>query len=336
MTKVPFLLLLITFSGYSSLAKNDSLSHIKFKTDFERHVFEHLDSVEPLDLLLAISENMSFDKSALIKNKIVAFIESNDKIAQGKETKMVKKIFAKTHSSFFSKYEEVSNFENIFELKEYNCVSATALYSLIFDAYGIPYQVKEAPSHVYTVAYPGTHDILVESTAPTSGYYYATEGDIHNSIQNLISLKYVTQDEVDSMGERAVYDAFFFKVEDINLRELAGLQYHNEAISYADKEDYEAALNAALKCQMIYPSERIDILILGILDMTLTNRRIDTWSEVKNLMVYGTQDNVQPLTFFSYITSVLETPYLLLTMWLGLIVSKITFCIGLMILLRVK
>ena len=83
-----------------------------------------------------------------------------------KETKRIKKVYDIIHSKFLKKYEANSIFTDIFKNGNYNCVTASAIYAYIFDKLDVPYHVKEAPSHVYLIAYPKTHNIYLETTAP--------------------------------------------------------------------------------------------------------------------------------------------------------------------------
>ncbi len=292
-------IVVISLTVTKTIAISDSLTFITYKSDFEKKVFDSLSVAQPLDLLLAISGDMNDLKANKIKSSIeqYALELAKNKAKTSNQVKKVQKIFKLTHAEYLSKYTEISNFNKIFTISEYNCVSATALYSLIFEEMNIPFQIKMAPTHVYSVAYPGTKDIIVESTAPKSGYYYPTDNDISASIKELISLKYISQEEVDSLGSRKVYNNFFFEVEDINLRELASLQYYNEAISHINNQDFDNALNSSLKCQKIYPSDKNDFLVLSILNYKVTGLTFTKLDEMKYIALYCQQAKVEKNTF---------------------------------------
>ncbi len=172
----------------------------------------------------------------------------------------MKLLFELTHKTFFKKYLEVSNFNEIFTQSEYNCVSGTGLYALILEQYKIPFAIKEAPTHVFAIAYPETKGIVIESTAPNNGYLYINESDVEKSVDYLVELKYFTKEEVDSKGVRNIYNDFFFSEEEIDIKELAGLQYYNEAIGFFEDEKFEEAFNSILKLKLLYPSEKTDYI----------------------------------------------------------------------------
>lgn len=207
--------------------------HIQFKSEFEKEVLTNLDNHSSLEMLLAIAENASEGLvSKTYENIKTLKSELNRKKFDSKpEDKRLKLLFDLTHKYFFLKYRDISNFDQIFETKEYNCVSATALYSLILEDYNIPYAIKETPTHVFAIAYPKSKNIVLESTAPKNGYYKPSNNDIQKAVGSLVDLKYYTKEEVEAKGTLAVYNEFFYNEDQIELQKLAGLQYHNEAIS---------------------------------------------------------------------------------------------------------
>lgn len=283
-----FLLLLI-FTINETIGQQKIPEFITFKSDFEKQVLTDPDRHQDIELLIAISENASSEFSQGIQAQIQAFKrELVAKNFEGKsEEKKVKLLFSLMHKNFFQKYRQVSNFDQIFKLNEYNCVSATALYALILKAYNIPFSIKETPTHVYSIAYPQTKSIVLESTAPKDGYHYLDDHTVQKAVGSLVELKYFTQDEVDTKGSRKIYNEFFFNEDEIDLRKLAGLQYHNEAVTFFVEEKYKEALNSNYKATLLYPSEKSEYLNLGILANILSKTEISTTEDVLYLTQYA-------------------------------------------------
>ncbi|MDH5597727.1 MAG: hypothetical protein OEY34_01305 [Cyclobacteriaceae bacterium] len=273
----------ISFSGYGQY------EHIQFKNEYERTILSELENHTDIEILLAISENGS--KS--LENKITSHINalkselSKKKFEAKSEEKKLKLLFDLTHKTFFLKYKEVSNFNEIFNTKEYNCVSATALYSLILNEYNIPYSIKETPTHVFLIAYPSSKDIILESTAPTNGYFNPSSSEIQKAVNSLIELKYYTQEEVESKGIRQVYNEFFYNEDEIDLKKLAGLQYHNEAIKYYSEDNYEQALNSIYKSRLLYPSEKSEFLSYAFLSKILNKTDFTDFKHIKYLAQFA-------------------------------------------------
>ncbi len=261
------------------------LASLDFKSPFEEKVFSNLEEAQDLDLLMAISDGMTEAKVKAITTYISDFKKALEKKKFGSknEEKKLKILFDLTHDRFFDQYIEVSNFYEIFRTREYNCVSATALYALILKSYGIPYQIKETPTHVYAVAYPYTKNILLESTAPQSGYFSPSQKDIERAVEALVESKYIKQSEVDRQGITQVYNNFFYSKDNIDIRQLAGLQYYNETLQHLEKEQYKAALNAVRKSALLYPSEKIDFLESSIMVSIFAESDFDSLDDIRLL-----------------------------------------------------
>jgi len=283
----PILLIILFLS--LTLNVNGQYSHIKFKSDFERKVLTDLDKHSNIDVLLAISENGSDYLTEKVKSKInsLKIDLSNKKFENKAEEKQLKLLFDLTHKNFFAKYREITNFDKIFEAKEYNCVTATALYGLILEEYSIPYSIKETPTHVYIIAYPVTKSIILESTAPKDGYYYPNDGNVQKAVNSLVELKYYTKDEVEAKGVRNIYNEFFYSKDEIDLKKLAGLQYYNEAIVSLSEEKYEDALNSIYKSELLYPSDKTEYLSLILLANILNKTDFKDVNDIKYLTQYA-------------------------------------------------
>ncbi len=286
-TLITFILFLS--ASPSAISQADNFSPVQYKSEFEENVFNNLKDTDAVDLLLAITEEMNPEKAKEIKLTISNFkSELNKRNFQSKkEEKKLKLLFDLTHKSFFEKYEEVSNFNRIFEVKEYNCVSATALYTLILNEYKIPFNIKEAPSHVYSIAYPDSKGIVLESTAPKNGYYSPSTNDIQKAVSSLIELKYITQNEVDVKGVRKVYNDFFYNEENIDFQKLAGLQYYNESLKYFRGENYKQALNSAYKACILYPSDKTKYLKFVLLANVLSKTEFEAYDDIRLLTEYA-------------------------------------------------
>ena len=265
---------------------------IFFKTEFEKEAFTDPQHQKPIDLLLAIS-NSGADKIQWVTSEIEelhTFLLSK-KFQSKTEEKQVKMLFDAAHELFFTKYKEVANFDEIFESKTYNCVSATALYCLLLEKLGIPYAIKETPTHVYSIAYPNAKNIVIESTAPQSGYYSPGSADIQKAVSSLVDMKYYTREEVQTKGVSQVYREFFYGNDQITLTQLAGLQYYNEAVSLMTEEKFKDALSTALKSQKLYASDRIEFLILILLANVLSQSDYNELQDIDYLIAFANLPN---------------------------------------------
>ncbi len=188
------------------------------------------------------------------------------------EAKKVKLIFKTVHAEFLKKYQGLTTLSEIFENGTYNCVSATALYALVFSHYNIPFQIKEKPTHVYLVAYPENLNILVESTLPGKGYVLPTNEEKKNYVNQLVTLKFLNRDYVNQVGIDKAYNEFFYRQdESISIQNLAGIQYYNEAVESIDNKEYEKAYLNIYKADILYPSKKNKFLKVSLLGEILNN-----------------------------------------------------------------
>lgn len=297
LNKLIYLTLFSILISFPSLAQGQ-LKYIDFKNEYEMKVLSDIENHSDLEILLAISENGSKDLVATVNSQIDELKSdlTNKKFEVKPEEKKLKLLFDLTHKNFFLKYKEVSTFDEIFESKEYNCVSATALYCLILQQYQIPYSIKETPSHVYSIAYPDTRSIVLESTAPKNGYYSPSNSDIQKAVGSLVDLKYYTKEEIETKGVREVYNEFFYDEDEIDIKKLAGLQYHNESISYFAEDKFELALNSNYKCELLYKSEKTEYLSYILLANILNKLDSKDFAYVEYLAQYAnisTVDNTE-------------------------------------------
>lgn len=59
----------------------------------------------------------------------------------------------------------------------------------MFDELGIPYSIKETPTHVYLIADPNGEQILIETTDPVKGFAEFSNGFKQNFISTLLAQK---------------------------------------------------------------------------------------------------------------------------------------------------
>jgi len=173
------------------------------------------------------------------KEKIKAYKEN--KFENLKETKKVSRLYEQVHEDFLELYFADVPFSFIFKNGEYHCVTSTMLFAMIFDEMGIPYQIKEIPSHVYLVAYPNSSYITVETTNPTVGTITYEQGFKNNFAEYLRNAKMISKEEAAGKSQDQLFEEYFNKTETISMATLASLQYRNDALSSMKELDFNTA-----------------------------------------------------------------------------------------------
>jgi tetratricopeptide (TPR) repeat protein len=269
-----------------------SFQSLSFHSEFEKNAFgkSALSTNDRiLSLFLAGQSSMNTQNFAKNKAALQSLIQELElKKSQAKtEEKAMKILFTHVHQKLLRKYEEVATLNQIFDSGTYNCVSATALYALVFDQLGIPYSIKEKPTHVYPVAYPNTHRIIVESTSPEQGYFLPTHTFKEHFIKYLVSNKLISQQEYQEKGTEKLFDQYFLSDSGISLEQLAALQYYNHGVQLFMKEDATNACSYLQKAYYLYPSPRVRFVLLQVLTHLLQDTEYKQVKDVEHLAEFA-------------------------------------------------
>ncbi|ELR71010.1 hypothetical protein C900_03140 [Fulvivirga imtechensis AK7] len=263
-----FFALALTPFGYSQ----DSLVFLKdvhFNSTFEKDIFhEHFSQAKDnyLALFMAINPQMdaaTYDRFASHYQSQLDQIDL-EKLKGKKPEKRIKAIYSSIHDRFLKKYELQNEFSSIFSDGFYNCVSASALYGMVFKGFDIPFIIKEKPTHVYVVAYPDTERILVETTDPTGGFITFSERYKQAFVEQMKKTKLISQEEYQAKTASQLFDQYYFADQEINLEELVGVQYTNDAIYKLEGQQLEAAYSQLEKAYLFYPTDKIISLLIAV------------------------------------------------------------------------
>ena len=280
--------LLIILLLFLIKTQSQSLDSINYVSKFEKQIFEETDSLRSkqsyFEYLFAIDSTTNLNYAKKIKKSIDDFIISLDinKINKYSKKKRIKYVFKNVHSQFLRKYEDVVNFSEIFKNGTYNCVSASAIYSYIFDSLSIPYQIKETPTHIYLIAYPNDANIYIETTIPgNNGFYSPSDSDIKKAVLELTNAKLITKNYVDQVGYKKAYMDFFYDKEYLEPIELVGIQYYNEGVNYFQNEEYEKAYYSFKKAEKFYATKKVKYLKISSLSLILAKSNFNKIKDIK-------------------------------------------------------
>lgn len=245
-----------------------SYSDISHSSPFEKKVLDDHFLHQKSDLFLLFMANGNLLKEADVDGARTRFYTHLSTIGTEKARKNEKKIkliYDDVHKAFLSKYEMKNRFEDIFYNGYYNCVSASALYGLAFQHFNIPFTIKEEPTHVYLIAFPGAEQIMVETTTPVNGFRTIDPQFKQNYVKVLRDQKVISAQEFAGTNTDALFNKFYFgEQENITLAQLVGLQYFNDALYLAEQEKYLEAISQAEKAYLFYPSKRMAYTLMSM------------------------------------------------------------------------
>jgi tetratricopeptide (TPR) repeat protein len=260
------------FAGYTSFAQRPEyvrFDDLKFNSVFEKEAFSGIQNGanDYLSLFLAISSQSDTFFYEQINKKILQEIEKLKirKIDKLAEKKKVALVYELVNKDVLNRYQEQTLFPEIFNSGNFNCLTASAYYGFLFTELNIEFRFKESSNHVHPVAYPSSLQIKVESTDPVLGLQYFDTKLKVQFVNYLLSSKTISKEEATNTSVDEIFNKYYFPESSIGMRELAGLQYLNDAFYNYGKDNFSYALNQIQKAYFLYPSERISIVMLFLL-----------------------------------------------------------------------
>ncbi len=160
-------------------------------------------------------------------------------LAEEKDIKTLKKLFHGVKRRLLRKHTPFSSFNRMESDQEFDCVTGTLVYASILDEMGFRYTIREFNFHTLLMVHLESGDVMFESTEVT--------GVIKNP------------------NEIARRLAFFRGQEDngirtdnqIDIDQLYGLYFFNQAARSFNERNIPEAKNYVLEASSYYPSERI-------------------------------------------------------------------------------
>lgn len=238
---------------------------MSFQTPFERAAFSGYANGQTKDataVLLSMSASPAADQTRWNEQltRCLNSLHASGNLSK-KNDKKIKYIYQQVHNQFLTEYRAENRFHEIIHNGYYNCVTATALYALVFEKLAIPYSIQEKPTHVYLIAYPGRENILVESTSPASGFLSFDPAFKSNYVKVLKEQKIIGPAEATSQNTDELFNKYYFSDEDITLEQLLGIHYANDALFKQDRNDWVGAHEQIKKSYWFYPSPRSEFLL---------------------------------------------------------------------------
>lgn len=173
------------------------------------------------------------------------------------DVQLLSDIFFKTQKYLLVTYAKHADFSTTLSEGVFDCVTGTAAYALLLDRYGIPYQIVETDEHVFIKGDWNGMPFILESTFPEHGLI------LHAKEVKAFERKFATGSALSSkalpsqVGHLERLGKSSAILEGIGLRELAGLQYYNDAVEKFYEKQYLATYAQLVKAEFLYPSPRI-------------------------------------------------------------------------------
>ncbi|WP_339710553.1 hypothetical protein [Cyclobacterium amurskyense] len=172
----------------------------------------------------------------------------------GSSQRMVKNIFYRSHKQLFQEYRQYSLTQDTFISGSYDCVSGSLILAGLLDYFGFDYEVIETTYHVFLKVALANEFIVLEVTDPETGFI-ADRG-----AQKAYLAKYSSGEGILNQWNvltRNEGEAIPTIYRSIDLENLIGLQYFNQAISHYNNKNELLAYQYSVTALKMYRSERI-------------------------------------------------------------------------------
>ncbi|NJL11670.1 MAG: hypothetical protein HC913_00695 [Microscillaceae bacterium] len=161
---------------------------------------------------------------------------------------LARRLFFKVSGDYLKNYAQFTSLLEVLDQQSFDCVSGSALLGLAYAYWGFAPEIHETATHVYILLHFCEQDrVLVESTAGQMGFIDA-EADIDRA-------RAVFQGEVLRIGRQS----FRFDRQ-VDLRQLAGLQYYNLGVATYNQGQLLYAQRYLQMALELYPEDRIQAL----------------------------------------------------------------------------
>ena len=214
-----------------------------------------------ISMILASSQTVAPIKTQEMKDKLQKLFDALEKEKQKKvsEYKLLQIVFNYLFDNQLYKYKALTTFDKTIAQKEFDCLTGTLLFTLVLEKLGFRYAIHETNYHVYLTVITQEGEVLIETTDRQFGLQknkYLIAKKIH---------EYKRQYEKAKEENKNAYTSLLQIDRQIDLIQLVGLHYFNQAVNAYNQKDFEKAIKILKQSMQLYDADRsAELMILAI------------------------------------------------------------------------
>jgi hypothetical protein len=207
-------------------------------------------------ILSALLETSPAVTSDAIQTEMNEFIQvfQDKKVEAKNDVRLLRSLVNKSHRKFLKQYKAYSQFNEVFESGNYDCLSGTAFFSVALSQLGYSYKIIETNYHIFLLVNSHEGEILLETTDRLAGLKTRAK-EINQTLalykQNRISA-------TTSEGKYYLYQTHLFR--EVDALQLSGLFYFNQAVVAYNQHNWIACSEKLAKARTIYNNHRVEEL----------------------------------------------------------------------------
>ncbi len=233
-------------------------------------------SADRFQLLLQSAPNQQPELAISKMNQFISKLQEKRNKLKSDEN-FLRYAFRESHKTLLINYKAYSQFPEMFDSGNYDCLSATAFFSVVLDKFGFDYKIVETNYHIFLMVEADNKKILLESTDKRNGFVSSNQ-----SINDRLTTYRENKTFVATASDKHYYQYNLDLYQEVQPQQLPGLLYFNQAVTAFNDNDLKACALKLRKAVRIYNSPRIAefalILVSKVADSELSNE------EKKNLI----------------------------------------------------
>ena len=187
----------------------------------------------------------------------------------------LKTIFTKTQKNFLKHYSQYPELSEIFSTGNYDCLTATSLFSILLSDFHFQHRIVETNYHIFLMVQTTKGEVLIETTDRYNGFVT----DLKEIEKRLGSYK---QNIIAPASNKNYYAFHFSLYQNVSPHQLAGLLYYNRAVKSFNKKEYIQSAELLDKAKAIYESPRVAELAVILIEAAMES----DLSESNKLMIF--------------------------------------------------
>ncbi len=176
-----------------------------------------------------------------------------------------------------------SDFDKVFSTGQYDCLTATALFSQVLDQLNFSYDIIETNYHIFVIVNTENGEVLLETTDRFGGFVTDKKEIIKRTGD-------YRKNEITANSNNFIYLYSFRLYQKITPEKLTGLLYFNQAVKAYNRHDWIVSSKLLEKSNALYPSSRCEelgaILIQTVLETSMEEKeKTDCLFHLKNFWI---------------------------------------------------
>ena len=198
--------------------------------------------------------------------------------------RLLRKTFNRVHATFLKQYLAYSDFDKVFSTGQYDCLTATTLFSQVLDQLNFSYDIIETNYHIFIVVNTENGKVLLETTDRFGGFV-TDKKEIIKRIGD-----YRKNEITADNSNKFIYQYSFRLYQKITREKLTGLLYFNQSVKAYNRHDLIASSKLLEKSNALYASSRCEelgaILIQTVLETSMEEKeKTDCLFHIKNFWI---------------------------------------------------